>query len=167
MLVNQLASLNEGDIGVITHIEDEPALVYAQLVALDLYPGTKVYVLDVTDDRITFAANGEECVLSPLFAANVTIELLGEEEPMEEKYSVLSSLQLGDKAEIISISSKCRGQERRRLMDLGVIPGVTVLAELQNTFGDPTAYRVMGATIALRDNLADKIYIRKLNGSHE
>ncbi|WGY00434.1 FeoA family protein [Nocardioides sp. QY071] len=42
------------------------------------------------------------------------------------------------------------GAERRRLMDLGVLPGVTVTAEATSPLGDPTAYRIRGAVIALR-----------------
>uniref|UniRef100_UPI000832BC81 FeoA family protein n=1 Tax=Nocardioides jensenii TaxID=1843 RepID=UPI000832BC81 len=33
-----------------------------------------------------------------------------------------------------------RGAERRRLMDLGVLPGVEVTAEMASPLGDPRAY---------------------------
>ena len=157
-----LSSLKEGDIARITHIEDEPPTIYTQLVALDLYPGMQVYVMDVSDEKIQFAANGEECVLSPLFASNITVELLPEDEPLEEKYKLLSSLEVGEKGEIIGISKKCRGQSRRRLMDLGIVPGSVVSAELESAFGDPVAYRILGANIAIRENQADKIFINPI-----
>jgi DtxR family Mn-dependent transcriptional regulator len=158
-----LSSLHEGDIATIVHVEDEPAAIYAQLVALDLYPGVQIYVMDVTEKRIQFAANGEECVLTPLFASSVNVRLLPAQSQVYEKRAVLSSLKLGEKARIVAISAKCRGQERRRIMDLGMIPGTTVQAVLKSASGDPTAYKVLGASIAIRKNQAQNIFIQRLN----
>lgn len=52
-----------------------------------------------------------------------------------------------------------RGQQRRRLMDLGVVPGVEMRAEQISPLGDPTAYRVRGAVIALRRAQARSIHV--------
>lgn len=52
-----------------------------------------------------------------------------------------------------------RGQQRRRLMDLGVVPGVEVRAEQTSPLGDPTAYRVRGTVIALRRAQAQGIHV--------
>jgi DtxR family Mn-dependent transcriptional regulator len=158
-----LSTLEEGEIARIIHIEDEPHAIYAQLSAMDLYPGAQVYMVDVSEEKIHFAVNGEECVLTPLFASNITVKKMPGQEPIQEKHPLLSSLKIGEKAEVVSISPKCRGQERRRLMDLGVIPGTVISAELVSASGDPTAYKVMGATIALRKSQADTILIHPLN----
>jgi DtxR family Mn-dependent transcriptional regulator len=50
--------------------------------------------------------------------------------------------------------------DRRRLLDLGVVPGTLVRAELASLSGDPVAYRIRGAMIALRREQADLIYVR-------
>lgn len=50
----------------------------------------QVYITDVSDEKIQFAANGEECVLSPLFASSITVKMLPEDEPLEKKYQFLS-----------------------------------------------------------------------------
>jgi Fe2+ transport system protein FeoA len=50
-------------------------------------------------------------------------------------------------------------EQRRRLMDLGVIPGTIVAAEMASPMGDPTAYRIRGALIALRKDQAGLIVI--------
>ncbi|RME45954.1 MAG: ferrous iron transport protein A [Caldilineae bacterium] len=55
----------------------------------------------------------------------------------------------------------CRGAERRRLMDLGILPGTLIRAEMVSPSGDPTAYRIRGALIALRKEQADRIYITR------
>jgi DtxR family Mn-dependent transcriptional regulator len=163
-----LSSLQEGDIAIITHIEDEPRTIYEQLVALNLYPGMQVYVLDVADKKITFAANGEECVLTSLFAASITVELRPEQVPMPSKYELLSDLEVGEKAEILSISPACRGQQRRRLMDLGIVPGTVVSAEIKSASGDPVGYRIKGATIAIRKGQSELIFITKdISKAHE
>ena len=157
-----LSNLQEGDIAQILHIEDEPHTIYEQLAALGLYPGMEVYVMDVAEGKITFAANGEECVLTPFFASSITVELLPEKPSLPpQKYELLSSLDLGEKAEVVGISPNCRGQQRRRLMDLGVVPGTIISAELRSASNDPVAYRIMGATIAIRKDQAGLIFINK------
>lgn len=156
-----LHQLEEGDIGRIIHIEDEPLSIYQQLVALGLYPGMQVYILDKSEHKISFAANGTECVLTPLFASSITVEELPAETPVPQKYDLLSSLQLGEEAEVLGISPNCRGAQRRRLMDLGIVPGTKVKAGIRSASGDPVGYRVLGATIALRQKQADQIFIQK------
>lgn len=51
------------------------------------------------------------------------------------------------------------GAERRRLMDLGVMPGTEVRAEQTSPLGDPTAYLVRGSVIVLRRSQARQIHI--------
>ena len=163
-----LSGLQEGDIAMITHVEDEPHSIYEQLVALGLYPGMQVYVLDVADKKITFAANGQECTLTSLFAASITVELQPEQVPMPQKYQLLSDLEVGEKGKILAISPTCRGQQRRRLMDLGIVPGTIVSAEIRSASGDPVGYRIKGATIAIRKGQANLIFITKdIKEAHE
>ena len=45
---------------LITHIEDEPATIYQQLMAIGLRPGVKAFVLEKSPARIRFWANGSE-----------------------------------------------------------------------------------------------------------
>jgi DtxR family Mn-dependent transcriptional regulator len=157
-----LSSLKKGDVAHILHIEDEPHGVYEQLMSLGLYPGMRLYVLDVIDGKIHFVANGEECVLISLFASGITVELIPREIPPREKYELLSSLRLGEKAEVKGISPNCRGQQRRRLMDLGILPGKTITAVLKSASGDPVAYQVLDANIAIRKKQADNIFVNRL-----
>jgi len=65
----------------------------------------------------------------------------------------------GQKAFINGISETCKGVERKRLMDLGFVPGTLVEVAVSSPFRDPTAYRVKGGLIALRKNQASKINI--------
>jgi DtxR family Mn-dependent transcriptional regulator len=160
-----LNRLSQGGIARIIHIEDEPRSIYEQLVVLGLYPGMQVYVTDVDEGRITFAADGEERMLTPLFASQITVEELTGKAPVTRKYELLSSLDIGEKAEVTGISPNCRGQQRRRLMDLGIVPGSMISAEMKSASGDPVGYRVMGTTIGIRRQQAELIFINKLNGN--
>ena len=157
-----LSTFQEGQMGRITHLEDEPRSIYEQLVVLGLYPGMQIYVTDVAENKITFVADGEECVLTKLFAGYITVEEISEE-IQKEKYELLSSLKLGEQAEIAGISPNCRGQQRRRLMDFGIVPGSSVSAVMKSASGDPVGYRVMGTTIGIRRKQADLIFINRKN----
>ncbi len=155
-----LTSLKNGEFGRITHIEDEPQAIYTQLVAERLYPGIQVRIIDNSKNRIMFEANGEECVLAPLFAENVQVIPLRRQEEITTNFKTLSSLKKGEQAVVAGISKACHGPQRRRLMDLGVVPGTVVTAELESIGHDPVAYNIKGATIAIRRKNADQIYIQ-------
>jgi DtxR family Mn-dependent transcriptional regulator len=154
-----LTDLQFGEFANIIHIEDEPDAIYQQLVAEGLYPGMQVRMLESTKERVRFTSNGEECLLAPLFAKNITVSSIKFEKAVEGKFKSLSSLKTGEKGKVLGISKALRGQQRRRLMDLGVVPGTEIAAELKSASGDPTAYRIKGASIALRKTLSDRIYL--------
>lgn len=157
-----LATLPENDIGVIVHLEDEPDEVYAQLVAEGLHTGMQVQVTNVSPERIRFWANGDERVLAPICAANISVVPLPKDVEKEGPFETLSTLKTGEKARVLRLSRMCRGLERRRLMDLGVLPGTAIEVEMRSASGDPTAYRVRGTLIALRKEQADQIHIDRL-----
>jgi DtxR family Mn-dependent transcriptional regulator len=151
----------------IVHLEDEPETVYAQLVAEGLHPGQTVRLLEANGTRIRFWANGNEHVLAPIVARNISVVPLqvaaGEETAVPDQNSGtrLSDLPLGQTAEVIRISPNCRGAERRRFMDLGILPGTVITAEMRSPSGQPTAYRIRDAIIALRPNQANYIYVKQ------
>lgn len=71
----------------------------------------------------------------------------------------LSDLRSGETGVVLRL--EVDGDQRRRLMDLGLIPGTEVTAELVSPLGDPVAYRVRGSLIALRRDQARLIVIRR------
>jgi DtxR family Mn-dependent transcriptional regulator len=104
----------------------------------------------------------QEHVLAPVVAANVTVEPIGDAFEEASGDSRLSELPVGQQATVVDISPACLGVERRRLLDLGVVPGTVVQAELESVGGDPVAYRIRGAMIALRREQADLIRVRSV-----
>ncbi|MDM8528232.1 FeoA family protein [Anaerolineales bacterium HSG24] len=62
----------------------------------------------------------------------------------------LADLKPGQQAKVVNLSDHCQGAERRRFMDLGILGDTIITAEMNSPSGDPTAYKIRGAIIALR-----------------
>lgn len=69
----------------------------------------------------------------------------------------LHDLPVGSTATVNSIQAE--GITRRRMMDLGLVPGTRVEALRISPAGDPRAYKIRGAVIAFRKEEAHKILI--------
>ncbi|MBN1991140.1 MAG: FeoA domain-containing protein [Anaerolineae bacterium] len=157
-----LTALSVDEQARIVHLEDEPEAVYAQLVAEGLHPGQEIRLLEQSPRRVRFWAGGDEHVLAPVVAANISVRALPQEPVIEECCPErLSALKPGEQARVLDISQACRGLERRRFLDLGILPGTLVEAEFASPGGDPTAYRVRGALVALRQGQAEMINITR------
>lgn len=155
--VAPLTSLRVGERAVVAHVEDEPHVVYAQLVALGIYPGMVMRVETKSDERIELEGDGRRMVLAPLVAQNVSLRRLEDDAPAEASLETLASLRPGDAADVARLSPACRGIERRRLMDLGIVPGTRVSLERPGLTGGLSAYRVRGTVIGLREEQARMI----------
>ncbi|MGV6829608.1 MAG: metal-dependent transcriptional regulator [Flavobacteriales bacterium] len=158
-----LNSLPENTIGKIIHIEDEPDIIYKQILAENIHLYSTIRVIENNSKRIVFHSEGEQFILAPIVAGNITISILEKEIINEDNVTRLSSLKLNEKAKIIGLSKECRGENRRRLLDLGFVKGAIIAIDLLNPLGDPKAYLIKGTAIALRQNQAAKILIKKIN----
>lgn len=158
-----LTSVSLDQLVRIVHMEDEPEAVYAQLLAEGLYPGMRMRLLERSPQRVRFWADGDEHLLAPIVAANISVVPITPELHEETMEGVpLSVLLPGHKGEVLALLPRLRGAERRRLMDLGILPGTIIAAEMNAPGGDPTAYRIRGALIALRKEQANLIQITQL-----
>lgn len=66
----------------------------------------------------------------------------------------LSELKIGDEAVITQMP-----ENNRRLLDIGLIKGTTVKCVLKSPLGNPAAYKIRGAVIAIRDEDAKDIEV--------
>lgn len=146
--------------GVVVHLEDEPPLAYAQLLAEGLRLGQVVRVLEHTPQRITLSDGEREIHLAPLVAANVFLAPVKAPTGPPPDAVPLSQVPDGQEAEVVMLDPTLQGFTRRRLLDLGLTPGARVRPELRPFFGDPRAYRVRGTLIALRRSQAERIWVR-------
>lgn len=147
--------------GKIAHIEDEPGVIYRQILDKRIFVGSHIKLVKSDNNEVTFICEGYKHQFSSIVAANIHIESLNEDETFEENAVRLSSLQSGETAEVIGLSKECRGANRRRLLDLGILPGTSVAVDLESPMEDPVAYKVRNTSIALRNSLADLILINK------
>lgn len=156
-----LATLPVNTVGRITHIEDEPDVIYKQILAENIHIGSQIRVVENNTQRIVFYAEGEEFKLAPVVASNLTVEVFEKENIIEQDLVRLSSLKEEETARVLGISKECRGEARRRLLDLGFVKGTPISIDLISPLKNPKAYLIKGTSIALRDNQASKILIQK------
>jgi DtxR family Mn-dependent transcriptional regulator len=157
----ELPLLPVNTIGRITHIEDEPEIIYKQILAENIHIGSLIRIVENNATRIVFQSEGEEFVLAPIVAANLTVAAIEQEIVLEDNIARLSSLKENETAKIIGISRESRGESRRRLLDLGFVKEANIKIDLMNPLGEPHAYLIKGTSIALRKDQAAKILIKK------
>lgn len=73
--------------------------------------------------------------------------------------NTLLSLKKGEKAKIFELKNS--GDIKRRLQDIGLIKGTEVKCSFISPLGDPTAYLIKGALIAIRSEDAEKIITQR------
>ncbi len=154
-----LTQLEAGRSAEVIHVEDEPPEIFEALVAQGFAPGSGVQVLETDAGRLRLRIAGRERVLDRVTAGNVTVEPLPPGVAAGEPVGTLADAELGEAVTVSRISPTCQGPNRRRLLDLGVVPGTTISPELSSSGGDPVAYRIRGALIALRRDQAASIEI--------
>ena len=74
------------------------------------------------------------------------------------KKTTLTNLPIGEKATVVSVSGN--NSVTKRLMEMGVVPGVSVRVIKSAPFGDPLEVRVRGYHLAMRRSEADAIEVQ-------
>ena len=144
----------------IVHLEDEPPIVFQQILAAGLRPGQTVRILEKTADRLVLSDGHDEHRLASAVAANIQVAPERSDPDRLAGAKRLTDLGPRETAVVAELDPACQGFTRRRLMDLGLTPGTPVRVALENTFGDPRAFLVRGTTIALRKPQTDQIWVR-------
>lgn len=73
----------------------------------------------------------------------------------------LANLEVGAKAFVTNVLGETL--VTKRLMEMGVVPGVSVRVVKSAPFGDPIEIRVRGYSLALRKSEAEKIEVQISN----
>ncbi|SHJ47293.1 FeoA family protein [Tepidibacter formicigenes] len=73
----------------------------------------------------------------------------------------LCELEIGYKGRVTNLLSD--GLSRRRMLDLGIVPGAEIVALRKSPLGDPIAYKVKEAVIALRKEESSKILVQVID----
>lgn len=150
-----LLGVCDGSDVMVTHLEDEPEGVYRRAAALGIFAGAKLHLIARGHDFLRLRFEGRECDLPLVVATAIQVEPCAPPPPMR----ALSSLRTGEAAKLVNLSPSIVGGERRRLLDLGLVPGTRIERDFDSMLGSPTAYRIRGATIALRKEQSDRIFV--------
>lgn len=75
-----------------------------------------------------------------------------------ENLLTMDMLSVGESARVISLN--ITGEMRRRFCDLGLIEGTVIKCVGKSPLGDPSAYLIRGAVIALRCEDVREIVIK-------
>ncbi|HNU07888.1 MAG TPA: FeoA domain-containing protein [Pyrinomonadaceae bacterium] len=70
---------------------------------------------------------------------------------------LLSELEIGSQAKVVRVTGD--DAVSKRLMEMGVVPGVVVRVVKTAPFGDPIQIRLRGYSLAIRRNEADTIEV--------
>lgn len=72
----------------------------------------------------------------------------------------LNSLAVGKKCKVIKVSAETK--IRRRLMDMGIVPGTEMIIHGKAPMGDPIEVIVRGYHLTLRKNEAQEVIVANL-----
>lgn len=72
----------------------------------------------------------------------------------------LNQLPIGKKANVAILTAD--GTTRRRMLDLGIVDGTEIEPLYKSPSGNPVAYLIRGAVIALRTDVSEKIMVSVL-----
>jgi len=154
-----LNTLKPDELARIIHIEDEPASLYAQLAALNLRTGMTVQMKEVNASSVRFTADGAVNELAPILAHQIEVLPVSKDDA-ELNAKTLAEFKPVERATVLELARGCRGQERRRLLDLGFVPGTVIEVEMISPTGEPTAYVVRGTVIALHREQARLVLVK-------
>jgi DtxR family Mn-dependent transcriptional regulator len=156
-----LTQLQVGECAYVSHMEDEPEEVYGQLVTLGIYLGMEFRLINKSGECYIVETEGRKLELTPEAAYNLSIKPVEmiEAERISSTQDSLADLQEGEIAKVVRIIPACRGFERRRLMDLGILPDTSIEFHEHGLTGGLTAFHVRGTILALRFEQARMISI--------
>jgi len=136
-------------------LDDEPAPLLAQLVALGFKPGVDVEVLDREPHLLRVRLGGEVVPLAGAAALHVSVV------PAPALPVPLGELPIGSRARVAEVRGI--GKHQRRMLDMGFVPGAGVSVIRRAPLGDPVEYRVKGTAVALRREDADSVLVEGLD----
>jgi Fe2+ transport system protein FeoA/Mn-dependent DtxR family transcriptional regulator len=135
-------------------LDDEPAALLAQLVALGLKPGADVEILEQKPSLLRLRLDGNIVPLAAAAARHVSVV------PVPALPVPLGELPAGSQARVVEAHGG--GKHQRRMLDMGFVPGAEVTVIRKAPLGDPIEYRIKGTAVALRRKDADTVLVEEL-----
>ena len=157
-------SLAEWDVtesAMIEHVEDEPESMYRDVVKAGLFAGMVLSGMKkLSDGGVSVVLEGRKLDVSSELLGMIHVEAVPLDVMEPEGIRTLSELKIGEQGEVYGLSASCYGPERRRLLDIGIVPGTSIRCEFQSPFGSPRSYQIRGTLFGFRREQADKILLK-------
>lgn len=155
-----LAEWPEGGEAVIEHLEDEPESLYREMVRLGLHPGMVIAgIMRRSDGSMEMTGEGRRLEVPASWTGLIHLGELADEQRADAAIRRLSDLPVGSACRVVELSPACAGAERRRLLDLGIVPGTGIRCEFASPFGSPRSYLIRGSMIGLRREQAERVLV--------
>jgi Fe2+ transport system protein FeoA/Mn-dependent DtxR family transcriptional regulator len=138
----------------IVRLDDEPAPLLAQLVALGLKPGVDVEVVDREPDLLRLSLDGDVVPLANAAARHVSV-VSAPVLPVP-----LGEVPAGSRTRVVEV--KGSGKHQRRMLDMGLVPGAEVIVVREAPLGDPVEYRVKETAISMRRADANTVLVEEV-----
>jgi DtxR family Mn-dependent transcriptional regulator len=122
--------------------------------------GIVVEVEPLNQGRFVIRWAGLEKKVTPEEAAAISVEPFQEDAARPLPTGNLGALRDGQQGEVFGLSPAIRGLERRRLLDLGFVPGSRVVREGSGFLNGPVRFRVRGTVQAIRPEQSKKIFLK-------
>lgn len=173
-----LAALSVGQRGHVVRCEVSDA-AQAFLDERGLRPGASLTVMTTADDGLLLEVKGAYISLARALAEDIWVEMdekrnetgggrppqstLKEEPKMEtnNQHSVnqvpLNKLSAGQRGIVVRVGG--RGPVKRRMMDMGLVPGTEVKVVRVAPLGDPVEFEVKGYSLSLRKSEAQYVIV--------
>lgn len=174
-----LTALTAGQKGYVARCDVDDKVSHDFLQARGIRPGATLTVLVVSDDNLLIQVGDKTASLARALAEKVQInaessvsssatQSITEETQteMEAKMEIhqitLDQLRSGQRGVVVRVGG--RGPARRRMMDMGLVPGSEVKVVRVAPLGDPIEFEVKGYNLSLRKNEAREITV-EVSGS--
>lgn len=141
----------EHQVGRISHVEDEPPVIFTQLALMGLTPGAQVEVDERMPGRVLVWSGRQRLALAPAAADLVFVV----DSPPERL--PLSEIEIGQAAKVSAfVESAVKDESWPKL---GLRPGAEIAAIRTDPLGDPVIYRVNNNELALSHVQANQILL--------
>ena len=126
-----LSAFPRGDAAIVVHLKDEPPRPFSVCSTSD-FGRCPARLLEAGPTEVKFRFDGREQGSPSVVANLITVEPLPAGVELDElQHATLADLTTGGAAKVVRVSAACQGPQRRRLLDLGVVPGATIHRPVQ------------------------------------
>lgn len=154
-----LIPLTEGQIGMVYTVTNNPKINQGDQHLRDLgfASGAEIHIISASKDSMIVMVRGSRVALNKETAGLIYIE--PHKAGARADWESLDKIQVGKSGRVGAILGK--GAVKRRLMDMGITRGVSIMIRKVAPLGDPIQVNVRGYELSLRKAEAQMILVEE------